>query len=791
MASIVDQLRRWQLLLVAALFLFGAHRYFTQVDTYGQQGGSVQLDGFYYYIYLHSALSRGDLDLKDDYDLHGYSVKYKETPTGRPGNPFAVGPALLWAPFWLLAHALLWLWVKLGNAGYSLNPMSEAHQTLTLFSTYLYGCGAIYFCYRLARRLVPASSALLAALCAGLGSPLIYYMLLSSSYSHAQSAFCFSAMVWSWIAWREQMTPRRGAALGALAGLTTLVHPGNAVLCVLPAGTFLAPVLIALRRGSPRDALRPLLTLGLATATAVALFTPQMLAWKAIYGRYLLTPQGEGFMRWSESLWLATLFAPRNGLFPHAPVLALGLVGLLLLLRRHPRLGLPALLSLSLLALVNGAVYDWWGWGFGARRYTVALPLFTLGIAHAAHGLARLVEHHRERISRGLVPALLLLLAGVNLLLLREFARGSLTGSELVPSRETYRIAFSGATEDWFERLGNPLSFPANWAFALRYGVDPGRYDKVYGFNFLDDNHAGANPHDLKLSDKLDLTREWPERFLLQGWGEVSTAAGGKARPARLARVKFLLPLNVHRGINLALHLKPEIAGTSLRVLVNGQQAGYRKLKEGWQVVGARVPPAALLRGMNLVTLEHEAPAGVKVGQHRPRTVGSTGHTSPVDIAAVGASVAQGDFADIWVDGRRQCANRRGLNLTAVDPDSGKVLAARGFDVHRDAFSSRALLRFVNSLPDGTLVAVASRDEASRNFNDDTRAALSQLGAQVNLAGKFRHTYAAVGVKGAAPGTALEQTRAKARAHAFIGRAPPPWRVFASYGKCELRMDDD
>ena len=779
------------MVLVAALFLFGAYRYFTQVDGYGQTGGSVQLDGFYYYVYLHSALRDGDLDLKNDYDLHGYSVKYKETPTGRRGNPFAVGPALLWAPFLLLAHALIWLLVKLGGAGLSLNLMSEAHQNLTLFSTYLYGCGAIYFCFRICRRLVPASTALLAAVCTGLGSPLVYYMLLSSSYSHAQSAFCFSAFVWAWLAWREDLTPRRGAALGALAGLTTLVHPGNAVLCVLAAGTFLAPLLGAARKRSPRDALRSALTLGLAVVSAVALFTPQMLAWKSIYGRYLLTPQGEGFMRWSESLWLATLFAPRNGLLPNAPLLALSLAGLLLLLRHRPRLGAAALGALSLLALVNGAVYDWWGWGFGARRYTVALPLFAMGTACAAHRLALLVRRHREKISRALIPALVLLLGGINLLLLREFARESLTGAVLVPSREAYRIAFRGATEDWYKTLGNPLSFPANWAFALRYGVDPGRYDMVYGFNFLDDNHAGANPHELQLKDNLDLTRPWPERFLLQGWGEVNTAADGKARPARTARSGFLLPLNVHRAVTLLLHVKPELPGTDVRVLVNEVEVGRQRLRPGWQVVGARVPAEGLRRGMNLVTLEHTLPTGAEVGRRGPRAVGSTGHTSPVDIASVGASVARGDFADIWVDGTRHCANRRGLNLTAVDPRGGKVLATRGFDVHRDDFASRAMLRFVNSLDEGTFVAVASRDDASRSFNSDTRAALRQLGAQVDLAGKFRHTYAAVGVKGAAPGTALEQTHAKKRAHVHVGRVPPPWQAYAWYRKCELRMDDD
>ncbi len=786
----MERLRRWQTWAVIALFLLGAFCYFTQQDPYGQRGGRVQLDGFYYYVYLHSALADGDLDLANDYDLHGYGVKYEKTATGRRANPFSVGPAILWAPFLLLAHLLIWLARMFGVPGLSLNVMSEAHQNLTLFGTYLYGCGAIYICYRLLQRLVSRRMALLAALCAGIGSPLAYYMVFSPSYSHAQSALCFSALVWAWLTWREQMTHRRWAALGALAGLTTLMHPGNAVLCLLPAGTAVAPLVRALGRRDLRAALSAATGPLLAAAVAVAVFSPQMLAWKAIYGKLLVTPQGEGFMRLSESLWHATLFAPRNGLLPHAPLLAVGMFGLLLLLRHRPAIGLPAAATLCLLALVNGAVYDWWGWGFGARRYAVALPLFAMGVACAGRWLWTLAERHRERLAGALVAASLVLLTLFNLQLVREFQRGSLTGAELVPSRETYRIMFRGGTQDWFKRIGNPLSFPANWAFALRYGVDPDRYDLLYGFHFLDENHTGANPHDVKTRDTLDFSRTWPERFLLDGWGEITSLPVGKVRPAVTRRASFLLPLNVNRAVTLQLLLRPRVDGTKLRVLVNGRQAGQHTLAGRWQGVDTRVPFARLRRGMNRVTLEHTLPAGWQERRTgASRAIGQTGVTSPVDIAAVGSSGERGEFADIWVDGRRRCKNRRGLNVTAVEPRGGKVLASAGFDLHRDAFSARQLRRFIEALPPGTIVALASRDDASRKFNADAVAALRAVGVDATLAGKFRHALAAIGVRGAAPGSALQQVQAKQRAHAHVGQLPPPWRVTAWYRKCDFILE--
>jgi len=797
--TIPHRLKSWRFWILAALFCLGAWRYCASEDPYGRRGGGVMLDGFYYYIHLHSLLHDGDLDLENDYHLQGYDVAYKETEAGRRANPFSVGPAILWAPFLLLAHLLVLLRVSLGEAGLSLSLMSEFHQHVTLFSTYLYGCAAIWICYRLLCRLFGEGVALWSALGVGLGGPLVYYMVACPSYSHAQSAFVYSLFVWCWLAFREQLrapvrqtdqcsTWGRWAALGLLAGLTTLMHPGNCLLALLPAGTVLGHLWRSARAGDGRALARTLAGSLVAVALALLTFLPQMLAWKAIYGQYLLTPQGEGFMRFGESMWHATLFSPRNGLLPHAPVFALCLAGLLWMLRRMPGLAASCLLVLSLLALVNGAVYDWWGWGFGARRYTVALPLFAIGLGFLMQQLGALVVRHQRLLIRGLVPAVLLFFVGVNLQIFREFRKGKLDGSGQVPTRETYRIALAGFLRDVGETIGNPLSWPSNWIFALRHGVDVQRYDLVHGFHFLDDNHVGANPHDPKLDDKLDLTRTWPERFLVRGWSQVSKLEGIKVRPANAPVARLLLPLNVHKGIGLSFRMKPGADNTRLEILFNGEPVLDKTLTGGWQSVSARVEPRLIRRGTNLVELRHHFPAQGE--RRRSRDIGTTGRRSPVDIAAVGAGVDQGDFADIWVNGRRHCANRRGLNITQVDPHSGEVLAVRGFDVHRNRHASAALRRFIEHMPEGAIVAVASRDEASRRFTGNAKEALRLIGLKTDLADKYRQAYAAIGVRGAPPGTALEQLQPKKhRAHIYVGRAPPPWRVMAWYEKLDLTLD--
>ena len=95
--------------------------------------------------------------------------------------------------------------------------------------------------------------------------------------------------------------------------------------------------------------------------------------------------------------------------------------------------------------------------------------------------------------------------------------------------------------------------------------------------------------------------------------------------------------------------------------------------------------------------------------------------------------------------------------------------AVTGYDVRKQAVARLAQL--VRGLPDGTLVAGAVRDEASRHLTEEAVAALRSLGVAGDLRGRYRDSHAFVGVKGAAPGTALEELGARA-VEVTVGRPP-------------------
>src|SRR6185436_2179427 len=56
-----------------------------------------------YFAHLRSAPFDHDLDYDDEWQHWGYPPPFR-TPTGRARNMHSVGPAILWSPFFLLAH---------------------------------------------------------------------------------------------------------------------------------------------------------------------------------------------------------------------------------------------------------------------------------------------------------------------------------------------------------------------------------------------------------------------------------------------------------------------------------------------------------------------------------------------------------------------------------------------------------------------------------------------------------------------------------------------------------------
>src|ERR1700730_19391251 len=122
----------------------------------------VRGDGVGYYAYARAPLIEHSLDFTHDYqfanqsfredriDANGLPLDRFRTRTGHLENHFTVGPAILWAPFLLLAHAGVLL-ARAAGSSVSADGFSEPYRIAMALGKALYGFLGLFLSFRLAR----------------------------------------------------------------------------------------------------------------------------------------------------------------------------------------------------------------------------------------------------------------------------------------------------------------------------------------------------------------------------------------------------------------------------------------------------------------------------------------------------------------------------------------------------------------------------------------------------------------------------------------------------------------
>ena len=383
-------------------------------------------DEIEYFSYLRSAVFDGDLEFGNEYrhfyerdpeGLAGFRQTFlerREPDTGRHINFAPLGSALLWSPFYLLAHAGVLL-ARAAGAAVAADGYSLPYVAAVCYGSALLGWLGLLLIHDALRRhgAVPEPAASWSVAALWLGTPLLYYTTLAPGFSHAASVFAVALVAWLALRLDGLGEPRlrHWAAAGAAVGLAGLVREQDALYGILPGGV------LVWRTLATRDWGRGLLRGALLVGAALAVFAPQLAAYRAINGAYAPSRLVARKMSWSSPHFLEVLFDPGHGLFPWSPLLLLAVLGLGLALgRRRPPRALPLLaLALLLQVWINGAVESWSQAGaFGSRRFVGATALF-------AFGLGALYQAWLARGSRVPVAAVVALAAWWNVSLMVQF----------------------------------------------------------------------------------------------------------------------------------------------------------------------------------------------------------------------------------------------------------------------------------------------------------------------------------------------------------------------------------
>lgn len=349
-------------------------------------------DGNGYYAYIRSLVIDGDLHFENEFRRGDPAFRRTvfddrdqvradwSMVGGHVRNQWAVGPSLLWAPFFLLAHGFVRVLSPLG-VSIPADGYSWPYRWLCGAGTAFYAFMGLVLAYRVARRLSSAAAAFVATVAIWFASSLPVYAYFVPFHVHALASFSVALFVWYWFRMEGRQDVRGWAVWGALGGLAVEVYQLNAVFLLIPLAELVREATgggggvrwQVLKRTSSH-------ALAFGVCAIVALGPHLVIKWR-IHGSPWRSGYADQFY-WKSPRVLHVALSPEHGLFLWTPVLALALAGLVLFLRRHHWAG--GVLGATFIAYyyVVASYQNWHGQSsFGNRFFVSLTPVFVVGLA--------------------------------------------------------------------------------------------------------------------------------------------------------------------------------------------------------------------------------------------------------------------------------------------------------------------------------------------------------------------------------------------------------------------------
>lgn len=528
-------------------------------------------DSFSYFAYLRSMSFDHDIDFRNDWK----EFRGEDEPTrGRRASVFSAGPALVWSPFYLAAHLYVRLDHLFGRDVHARDGLSLPYRRATSLGTSTLVVLGCFLLVSTIARSRGGAIAILAVVGSFLASPVLYYTFYVPAMSHGVACGLAATLLWAWDRARREPSARSMTILGANLGLLAACRWQASLYGILAA--FLAIELLV----EKRVAIRWVVASALAAALA---FSPQMIAWKAGFGRWLVLPQGRGFLDFSSPHWLDTLISADHGFFNWTPLMFMGFLGLVLGIRDSPLLHGGGLLILGLTAWVNGSVpsFDWAaGDAFGGRRFSEVVPLMAVGLAF-------LLELSSRALRRWplLAPA-----AGIALLVVWNLGFVSHFRARKYPDAAP------------LERLARDQALLLRDTSQHVLGTVAGAEGRALAYKIFSAEYfyAGLNPSGTILLRSAD------EKALLRGWHTGSRRTARRTyRRALFPEACVSVPLDSLFPLRVSVTARaPDgVENQTLSLAVNDHVLGSSPLGADWQEIPFLVPEESLVSGENAFCL--------------------------------------------------------------------------------------------------------------------------------------------------------------------------------------------
>lgn len=281
-------------------------------------------------------------------------------PEGVYLNKYTMGMAILYAPFFALAHLLAPL------LGFEQDGYSLIYRYLIFLNAVIYGFLGLLVLRRVLLRYFTDYIAAWTLCIVGLATNLYFFTSWNTGMSHAGSFLLFALLFDFTEKWYANQRLKYAVVVGLVYGLLTLIRPSDAMIVGVPALWGLTS--LAAVRSRLAVLRRSWLHMVAAILCALAVGFPQLLFWKKYAGTFFYYSYGEEGFDFSKPHLLEGIFGFQNGWLVYTPVMALALLGIGWLWKKRNNYFWCVVLILPVQLYL---IYSYWCWqwtnGFGAR----------------------------------------------------------------------------------------------------------------------------------------------------------------------------------------------------------------------------------------------------------------------------------------------------------------------------------------------------------------------------------------------------------------------------------------
>lgn len=337
----------------------------------------IEWDVIWYYSYLPATFIYDDLTLnyKFDIDVDAAKIQGKLLDNGNYIIKTTAGTAILYAPFFFVAHLLA------DPLGYSPDGYSDPYEIALILSAIFYLAIGFIFLKKTMKYFFDDTVIGITLFAIGIGSNIIWFSTVKAPMPHVYQFMLFSLFVYYTIKWNEKINTKNSIIIGLLAGFITLIRPTD-VLIVL---VFIFYDVSSFKRLKEKVMLfisSPFQLSVIIVFAFIAIF-PQLAYWKFVTGDWIFysyTNDEQLFL--SNPQILRGLFGFRKGWLLYTPVMAFSLIGIPYLWKYMKQFAFP----FSLFTIVNiYVIFSWWCWWYGgsfsSRSMIDSYPILALPMA--------------------------------------------------------------------------------------------------------------------------------------------------------------------------------------------------------------------------------------------------------------------------------------------------------------------------------------------------------------------------------------------------------------------------